>query len=264
MTIQAIERAVDILSLFSLSRPSLGIKEISQALDLAQPTVHGIVKTLCRRGLLVQDLETRKYALGHKVQELGQIHSGTLKINRIGSGPAHWLCRKTRLVVRLSSWDGEVMLVTFNVFPNAEYAQFHQMGPRIPAYASASGKAVLAWMPAADLSAYLERVRLAPYTDHTLTSKKRLVDDLKETRRRGFALDHEEHVWGIACAAAPILDASGLPTAAISISGSPEFLTDGSLATRTVDLKAAARDISNQLGYSPEAHPDAREIRAGR
>lgn len=255
MGIQSVHRALDILSLFSAAQPRLGITEMSNVLGLPKATVHGLVRTLVQRGFLYQDIETRKYRLGLTIYELGTILAGTLKINQVGAGPAHRLAQNTRQMVRVAIWDQDAILVTLNLFPQSQAVRFHQLGPRVPAYCSALGKAILAWLTTEDLAGYLKRTHLSEYTAHTITDRKRLLQDLEQTRRRGYAVDREECLVGLACIGAPVFDHTGRPTASISISGAPELLQDKQLSSIVLELIDAAREISRSMGYLPEAVP---------
>ena len=66
MSIQSVDRALQILALFSHRCPVLGVTEISRALELSKGTVHGLIRTLLKQGFLQQDLPSRKYRLGLK------------------------------------------------------------------------------------------------------------------------------------------------------------------------------------------------------
>ena len=82
MAIQSVQRAMKILGLFSIAKPRLGITEISNALGLHKATIQGLVRTLFEEGFLAQDPETKKYALGLKIYEMGVVLAGTLEINQ--------------------------------------------------------------------------------------------------------------------------------------------------------------------------------------
>ena len=103
--IQSVNRAIQILGLFSLAKPQLGITEISRALKLHKGTVQGLVRTLTDQGFLEQDHYSRKYQLGPKVYELGIIRAGSLEINQKASIPAHQLALRTERLVRIATWD---------------------------------------------------------------------------------------------------------------------------------------------------------------
>ncbi len=142
--IQSVHRAVQILSLFSCSKPRLGISEMSRALDLRKATVQGLVRTLARDGFLQQDQETRKYQLGLKIYELGVILAGALEINQKASNPAQQLAKRTRRLVHIAIPDNYSALITMDAYPRSQPFISPQFGPRAPLYCTALGKALLA------------------------------------------------------------------------------------------------------------------------
>jgi len=255
MTIQSVNRALDILFLFTNTQPRLGITEISKLLGLTKPTVHGLVQTLAKRGFLHQDPETRKYSLGLKIYELGSILSSTLKINRVGEGPAYRLANSTNHMVRMAIWDQNEILVTFNGIPGHHTGKYQQLGPRVPAYCSASGKAVLSKLSRKNLSRYLKETKLTPYTSKTITKTASLVKELEKARTKGYAEDHEEYLPGLFCISSAILDRSGTPYAAISVSGGINFFSNPHLDDIAQNMIETAAEISRSMGYFQQAVP---------
>jgi DNA-binding IclR family transcriptional regulator len=252
MTVQSVNRAIDILSLFSPTRPVLGITDISRALHLPKPTVHGLVKTLTGRGFLQRDSETRKYRLGLNIYEMSTILAGTMPINQAGAGPIQRLSQETGMIVRLAMWDNKNMLVTLSLFPDTEATQFQNLGPRVPPYCSAVGKAVLAVMPKKELNDYLSGVRYIGYTPNTLTTRKALVKDIETTRRRGYSVDRGEYLAGIACIGAPIYDRYNKAIGSVSLSGSPRKVLKSNVDEKAQQLIEVAAEISRNLGYLPD------------
>jgi DNA-binding IclR family transcriptional regulator len=255
MTIQSVNRALDILFLYTNAEPKLGITEISKRLGLTKPTVHGLVQTLTKRGFLDQDYETRKYSLGLKIHELGSILSGTLKINQVGEGPAYRLANSTNHMVRIAIWDQNEILVTFNGIPGYQAAKYQQLGPRVPAYCSASGKAILSKLSQKKLSKYLKETKLTPYTSKTITKSSRLIKELEKARRKGYAEDHEEYLPGLFCISSAILERSGTPYAAVSVSGGIKFFSNPHLSEIAQNMIETAAEISRSMGYLHQAVP---------
>lgn len=255
MTIQSVNRALDILFLFTNTKPRLGITDISNLLGLTKPTVHGLVQTLANRGFLYQDPETRKYSLGLKIHEIGTILSSTLKINQVGAGPARRLADATNYMIRIAIWDRDEILVTFNVFPGSQTINYQQLGPRVPAYCSASGKAILSKMPSKKIEQYLKQTSLTPYTPNTITTIKQLKKELEKARNNGYAEDREEYLPGLFCISAPIFNQNGKPYAAISVSGGFHFFSNQELDTISQQMKETAVEISRSLGYFQQATP---------
>ncbi len=252
MAIQSVERALQVLGLFSQHHPDLGIAEISRSTGLAPGTAHGLVRTMAQKGFLRQDPRSRRYSLGLRIYELGIVAAETLELNQRAGGPAHQLSRKTQLVVRVATWDGDSMVVTLTAHPRPRGSFPHQIGPRVHAYCSAIGKAVLAFIGKKDVQDYLSRTSMTPFTGSTISGKKELLADLERTRERGYALDREEAVHGIACIGAPIFERGQQVAGAISLSGSPARILGEKTGELAEELLKTASEINCYMGGFPQ------------
>jgi IclR family KDG regulon transcriptional repressor len=252
MGIQSVNRAISILSLFSHRRTRLGITEISHILNLPKGTVHGLARTLLSAGFLQQDSETRKYQLGLKLYEMGITLAGNLEINQKAVGPANRLAKSASLVSRIAIWDGNSALITLNVDPHSKSLFVHQIGPRIPAYCSSVGKAILAFLSDEELNGYLSQTELVPYTPKTITQKEQLLRELEETRQRGYSIDQEETTLGLVCIGAPIFGKDGHLEASISLSGDQSRFRRKQLKGLGEKLIKTAGEISRSMGYFQE------------
>ena len=257
LAIQSVQRAIDILFHFSLSQPSLAIGELSRLMGLPKATVHGLVRTLLENDLLLQDPETRRYRLGYKILELGAIMGNTLEINRKAAEPLYTLARRTRLEARLAIWDGNSALLTMGAALRSQ-AFFTQIGPRMPAYCSASGRVFLAYLAGEALEDYLGRTKLARYTPATITDPDQLQRELERTRAKGYATNREELRRGVVAFAAPVFDGKGSVVAAISVSVTPDPLPKKREKQVIDELLKCAMIISRELGYFPENQVETR------
>lgn len=251
MTVQSVQRALQILSFFSHRQPALGISELSRLMDLPKGTVHGLARTLVDHGFLSQDEQTRKYRLGLKIHELGIVLSGTLELNQKAAGPCHQLSKKTGLLSRIGIWDGGSVVITLNTHPNPMPVLPHQVGPRIHAYCSAIGKAILAFLDDKTLKQYMAKTKITAFTPNTITVKKKLMEELKTIRLQGYATDREEAVQGMGCIGAPIFDRQGRVAGALSLSGNVNRVLDDHAETLAGEILATAAEISGLFGYYP-------------
>jgi DNA-binding IclR family transcriptional regulator len=249
--IQSVDRAIKILSLFNHRRPRLGITEISRIFGLPKGTVHGLVRTLLKAGFLEQELKGRKYRLGLKIYEMGMTLVGNLEINQKAAGSLNKLSKRCRLVSRMAVWDGDSVLIILTIDPHFTSPFFNQIGPRIPGYSTAVGKAILAFLDEQALRAYLGQTALIPYTPKTLTQRRQLLSDLEKTRQRGYSMDQEETVSGLFCIGAPIFGQGGNLVASISLSGNPQHFTGKRLQEMSERLLKAAGEISGTMGHFP-------------
>ncbi len=249
--IQSIQRAIRILSLFSLSKPRLGISEISRTLDLHKATVQNLVQTLAREGFLRQDKETRKYQLGLKIYELGVILAGTLEVNQKASTLAHQLAIQTQHLVRIGILDEDSVLTTLDAYPRSQPFIFRQFGPRVPLYCTALGKALLAFLDQRKINDYLKKVQLIPYTPITITQKKHLLKEIEETRERGYSINREEHFLGRAAVGAPIFGQEGFPAASICLVADPNYiLREGRVEKIAKEVMKTSFEISQLMGFT--------------
>jgi len=251
MIIQSVDRALDILSLFSYARPRWGITDIALAMNLPKGTIHNIVSTLDSGGFLKKDEETRKYCLGPKLFSLGTIMGGTLEINQKASGPAHSLAERTGLVCRIAIWDHDAALVTMEVAPRNYKALAQRLGPRVAAYCSAIGKSLLAYLTNSEIRVYLDQTELVPFTPNTITREDLLLEELERTRTRGYAINNEEIALGRASVATTIFGSGGRVVGAISQAGTVEQLHGSDKNSIARSLQAAAGEISAAMGHYP-------------
>lgn len=244
--VQSIERAAAVLRLLADGR--LALVEVANSLGLAKGTVHGILRTLQHVGFVEQDPDTGHYQLGSAVLGLG---AGTLDVNELRSRALNWtdsLAARSGEAVRIGTHrDGEV-LVVHHVFRPDDSAQTVEVGRLLPLHASALGKAITAFDPAA--AAAVRRTGLTSYTRSTIVTVPELTRALALVRSSDWAGEVEELTHGEAGIAAPIRDATGLVVGSLGVSGPVDRVCAGR-GPRTVlvtQVRDAARAVSRELG----------------
>jgi IclR family pca regulon transcriptional regulator len=126
------------------------------------------------------------------------------------------------------------------------------VGSRLPAYCTSMGKALLAFLPPEDLAKRVERIEFVRRGPKVVRSRRALLQQLREVRERGFAVNNEELDFGLRSIAAPVRTDSGSVAAAINLAVHasritlPHLVSD--LAPAVVN---AAAEISRKLGYQP-------------
>jgi DNA-binding IclR family transcriptional regulator len=252
MRIQSIERAVAVLDLFKTNK-QLGLAEITKLIGLSNSTLHTIIKTLEQGNLLKQDKDTKKYQLGYSILELGMKQYTELDFNRNSLGPLQKLSNDLKRICSGGIWDNNSVLVTLRTIPHFSYVHAflsNQFTPRAPAYCTSIGKAMLALMPKEFVDNYLNEVDLLPFTPNTITNKEKLIEELAQTRKSGYAIDNTEFAQyrGIS---APVRGSMGKLEGAITIRLDIDDSTVDRVEEFTGPLLRTAYEISQNMGYQP-------------
>lgn len=179
--------------------------------------VFRVLATLVTLGYVRREEGTRRYVLSGRLLESMQPHHDDRSLVACSLPAMKWLRDESRETVQLMVRNGEQGIVLEQVSGLEAVQVMGRVGMQIPLYSCAPGKAILAWLPAPELAEWLAGTRLRAYTKRTLTTTAAIEADLAVTRGRGYAVDREEGLVGIRCIAAPILDATLRPVAAITV-----------------------------------------------
>lgn len=237
----------------------LTFTEICTMLQWPKSTAHDLIATLQSESYLNYSDDTRRYRLGLRIIAIGANYLQSSELLRAARAEttrlSHELGEHVHLAIR------EAAQAIYIALEQSSYPMRLQseVGQRVPAHATATGKVLLASLPESELLALLANRHLQKLTPHTITAYGDLRIDLEEVRRLGVAFDCEEYAPGLYCVAAPILDAVGDTVAALGVSVSSARLDGKRLHQLVVRLKQSAEAVSGSRG-----HPGAAPRRAGR
>ena len=247
--IASVQRAVDILDLFDLTRIELGTTDIARELGLPKSTISGLAQTLEWTGLLERNPSTRKYRLGYKLAEYAGILLNQTDLRQLAMPYLVELLDWCNESVNLAVPDKSHMVYIERLYGTNSLGVRSEIGKREPVHSTALGKAVLASNPSAEIQDLVQEIEFIPRTARTIKDPQALLENLALTRRQGYALDDEENELGGRCVAASILDHRREPVAAISISAPIQRLPMEKVPDYGEKVIEAARAISKRLGY---------------
>lgn len=243
----SILKATEILSCFE-THEELGITELTTLTGYSKSTIYDLVRSLVETGLMKQNPNNKKYALGLRLFELGGLYNQRNPLNKIAAVYCKALSDKWQGTVHLTIPDeGDVIYIGKYENPNTLISASH-VGKRLPMIATGVGKAILANQDEAYLQKYVLNKPFTQFTPNTITNEKDLRIDLEKTRERGYAIDDEEIMVGLTCYAAPIMDRQNKVIAAISISKLTVTLNSNNEQIAQ-DIKETANLISSNIGY---------------
>jgi DNA-binding IclR family transcriptional regulator len=249
-SVQSLERAFDLLESLA-SGGELGVTELAARTGLVPSTAHRLLATLTKRGYVAQSSLTGRYLLGYKIVEVANGLEHRLSRLRSGTRPhLEQIQQATGETTNLVILDGDRVVYVDQVEGSRSVRMFTVVGTAALAHTTASGKAIMAYGPPDVVTAlYAGREPLERLTPRTLVTLEALEDDFARIRRRGYAVDNEEHEEGVGCVAAPLFDHTGQPCAAISVSGPSARLLHADTAELAGLLIEHAAQISGALGH---------------
>jgi DNA-binding IclR family transcriptional regulator len=213
-----VRKAFQILELVSRSAARLTLSDISRELSISKSTVHGIAAALEEAGALVRDPDTRRYAPGMTLYELGLAAHARIDLKDAARPHMEDLAGRTQESVFLGMRSGEHVFILDIVESAQELKITSPVGTRIPLLAGATGKVFLAAMSEEHALEILRSRSLTAYTSRTITDPEVYVEEIRAARRQGFAMDDEEYISGVRAVASPI-PADGPAASAIWVVG---------------------------------------------
>lgn len=242
--VQSVERAFQILEGVADGGGVISLSRLAQDTGLPMPTIHRLVRTLVQLGYVRQD-RSRQYSLGPRLIRLGEISSS--RLGRWARPHMEPVAQEVGESVNLAVLDSDEVLYVGQVMASRNAMRmFTEVGRRVPAHATAVGKAMLAQLPPNDVAELLARRGMPSFTSFTITSPTVLAGVMEEVRRLGYATDDGEQEVGVRCVAVSI--GGGSQPMALSISAPSARLSDEKLQRAIVPLRRAAAAITAELG----------------
>ncbi len=249
-TITALQRGLNLLTLFANAERGLTASEVAKRSKLPVSTVHRFLMNLESSGFL-NCSEDGVYHLGVLCFGLGHAALAQLDIRRLSLPYLRELNQATRETIHLTVRHGISAVYVEKLDSPEPVRIYSRIGASVPLYSSAVGKTMLAYMSAQERDALLAEVEFKRFTPNTIGSIQELTAYLQKVRRQGFAYDLEENEAHIRCIAAPIWDHAGSVNASLSITGPAVRMSTTRLRELAPLIKEAGLNISRDLGYQP-------------
>lgn len=248
--IQSIDRALQVVELFSLEKPEWGVTEISKALNIYKSNVHNVLTTLAERGFIIKDSRTDKYKLGIKFFELGSVVIKNMNLRKIAHPYMEKLLKEFNETVHLGILvEGEILSIEQEESGQSLSPRIF-IGKRTPLHCTGVGKAIMAYLPKDKFAFIIKEMGIPRYTENTISNEEELEKELEKIRKQGYAVDNMEHEEGVRCVAGPIRDYTGKASASLSVSGPAFRINENDIPNIAKKVKEYCDCISKEMGYS--------------
>jgi DNA-binding IclR family transcriptional regulator len=248
-SIRAVDRALDILLCFSRQTPELTMTQIAEQVGINKSTVHRLLGTLEKKRFVDRDQMTGIYRPGIRLLQVAYLTLEHNDLRRLAAPFLHRLGDQSLETVDLAVID-DSEIIYLDVIESPQRVKLAAaIGMRLPAYCTASGKAILAYLPEERIKRILAGGMLR-HTEHTLVAPEAVLENLGLVRERGFALSEQEYEEGINAIGAPILDLNNLPIGSVAVAGPAYRLTRERMLEICPFLLSTANSIAEELNIT--------------
>lgn len=240
-------RGLSVLEAFGPGHKSMSVAEVAERTGLDRAVTRRLLLTLVELGFARAD--GRQFELTSKVLKLGYSFLAASALDATLKPYLDALSAEIGETVSVSVLEGsDAVIVARSERPSHRVAFAVTMGMRLPAFASASGRVLLAALPDGEGAALLKRTKRQKFTSHTVTGEREVAKLVALARSEGHAVSWEELEEGLVSFAVPIRNRGGAVVASLNTSANASRARKQSTAARVLPpLKAMARRMAEVL-----------------
>ncbi|WP_432563845.1 IclR family transcriptional regulator [Kineococcus sp. SYSU DK003] len=249
-----VQRALDVLALFSTDRPDWGVTEVAAELGLAKSQAHRLLTTLAGRSYVVVDPRTRSYRLGPALIGLGQVASRSDGTRQLALPVLRRLAATSGHSAQLNVYDGPQYVLAAAAQSPSELQYEFTVGRRYPWYGGAAGHAIYAFRDPAEIQSFLA-LGFTQSAERGAHTPEELLARHAATRLRGWAHSAGEFDPRTAAVGAPVRAAGQVVASVIVIAAVQALEPD--LDRMGAEVVRAAAELSDvfSTGRAVEALP---------
>ena len=246
-----IQKALSALSwIIQKQSDDIGVREMAVELGVSPSTAHRLLSELVKTGLVKQAVNPGRYSLSLEFLRLAYLTIAHLPIRQIALSHMRRLtdaCNETSLLGLYDSTRQEMMFVAM-IDSSHPLRYSIELNKWLPVHVGASGLGIMAFLGDAEISAIIDRTRLAPATSRSITQRYRMESEIQQIRARGYAITYGQRTPDAVGLAAPVFGSSGEVIGVICLT-IPESRFDKTTESRIADnLKACADQVTKAIG----------------
>ncbi len=216
--IESLKKGLEVLQAFSTNPAGLRLPEVTRLSGLPKATAYRFLQTLLEQNYLHYFPDSGVFRLGPRVMSLGFSTLLGFDIAELAQPYLTALSKKIGQNVNLGVLDGTDAVYLVRIRVQTIVGINLTVGSRVAAHNSAIGRALLAHLSDERLEAVITGIARDPQAAARIgPGGRKLKEQLREVRERGFALTDGEFVPGLASIAAPVFNEKGDAEAAINV-----------------------------------------------
>jgi DNA-binding IclR family transcriptional regulator len=215
--VESFSRGFKLLSIVCNSTAPLSLSELSKQSNLSISTIQRLAYTLQQMDLVDRDHRTKKFKIGPEMITLAFTVIDNLTLKKVAYPYMQELNAQINEVVSLAVFSGTQVILIESIKSQQILNVSTGGGVSIPFHATASGKAMLAYLPTDEVQILLGKLDFEKFTENTIISLEAFEAELPKVRNCGFAAAIEEQSYGLGAVAAPIRGNDGDVLAALTV-----------------------------------------------
>jgi len=242
-------KAFGVLEVLVRAGKAVTLSELMQATELPKPSLHRTLALFEEAGFLCREPGGRAYIIGDRLSRFA------LDVLRNDAAATERRVVLRRVVseigesCNLAVLHRGALIYLDRIEANWPLRLQIQVGEvAMPPHCCASGKLLLAHLPAVERQRLLELMALERFTVRTIIDRQVLASELDRIVNSGYAVDNEEYVLGVACVAVPVRNRLGEVVASVAVQGATARLPLMRAIEFVPRLQAAALDIGSTFG----------------
>ena len=251
-SVPPVDRAIKLLRYIGDGNACRNLSTASRDLQINRTTLIRLIHTLLDQRMIEPLGEGAGYRLGVGLVTLGAQAIASRDLVQTCQPVLQRLSEQTAMSAHIGILDGTDIVYLSRVAPNSHLVSNIHAGARLHAHASSIGRAILAEMEPAAITALLADVTLAAVTPKTPTTVDAVLAQARDDKAKGYAWSVGNFESGIGSCGAAVFDHSGTVVGALNVSGPDSRFSDPKTSTAIRDaVRAAATEASALLGAPP-------------
>lgn len=244
--VQSLARGLDVVRAFGADARAMTLGQVAAKTGMSRAAARRYLLTL--RDLGFVEMQGPYFRLKPRILELGYAYLSSLELWQVVQPILENLVATVRESSSVSVLDSPDIVYVARVQVKRIFSSAVSVGTRLPAFATAMGRVMLAGATPAELDDFFARAELTKFTDYTVASEAKLRQIIARIRTEGYAIVDQELEFGLRSIAVPIKDRAGKTIAGINISSHAARIEVSDMIARYLPhLRAASAEVTSHL-----------------